>query len=487
MLYRKASLVKRRRPQGKVFLARVLQVPQDRGPLRRPFGSGHVADRDVRIGFANGRNRLPEAAMITVSIPVLNNWELTRDCLTSLAEHSRGHDLEVVVVDNGSSDETASQCRPLGESLFGGRFRCLRQERNLNFGPASNLGARMGTGEFVLFLNNDTISTPGWLDPLVDALESDGRLGAVGPVLMYPGKDGDVDRIQHLGLAFEPQHYPAHLYEFFPADHPLARRRRKFQALTGAALMMPRSVFEAAGGFHEEYINGGEDVDLSLQIAKMGLELACVPESRIYHLASMTPGRNDAEAHNARVLKTRCMDLICPDMHLIAAAEGYEVRLTKWLRPYLALPERRRTLIEKRTDANDMQSLEEALQREPLWHEGRSLAVDAGRATGDFTAAARHAFLMTKFRCSPGAFRVLLETAKENGDEALAEYARAHLSRYEPFDVLVRERGGPSARFMADYMSKLGETRLAGLYRKWLVDHGESIASPSVLSPVMRP
>jgi hypothetical protein len=404
--------------------------------------------------------------MISIVIPVLNNWELTKQCLISLVENSRGHDVEVVVVDNASSDETATCLALFGEGLFGKRFVRLRQERNLNFGPASNLGARMGSGDLLLFLNNDTILTPGWLHPLKVTLESDHHLGAVGPLLMYPAEAGEPDLVQHLGISFEPQHYPRHLYECFPADHPLARRKRRLRALTGAALFMPRVVFEAAGGFHEAYVNGGEDIDLCLHIGKLARELACVPESRIYHLASKTPGRNDFEQHNAAVLKQRCVDMICPDLHLIAAAEGYEVRLTDWLRPYLALPGRRRDLLEKRSAALDVEGVEELLIREPLWHGGRRKTIEKLRSAGREAAAMRHAFLLTKHCQSSEAFQLLLELATRQADERMQRYARANI---QWFTTNVRESGPAAAKFMAGYMAKLGEVRLAAQYRNWLL------------------
>ena len=408
--------------------------------------------------------------MLTISIPVMNNWPLTRQCLTTLAEHTRGNVVEVIVVDNASTDETPVACEPLGQSLFDGRFKYLRQERNLNFGPASNLGARAGNGNFVLFLNNDTILTPGWLEPLLDAFDRNESLGAAGPLLMYPGEGGDVDRVQHMGIVFEPQHYPNHLYEFFPVDHPLSRRRRYVQALTGAALMMTRKVFEETGGFHEEYVNGGEDVDLCLQIRRLGLELTCVAESRVYHLASKTPGRNDFEQHNAEVLKRRCVDMIYPDMHRIAAREGYEIHLTQWLRPYLALPERRRQILEKRLGENtDLQVLEDALNKEPLFHAGRIEAISGHHKAGETAKALRHAFLLTKHRQSPAEFRRLLNLAQAAGDDRMIRHAEANIAWFE---ANVAECGEAAALYMADYMQKLGESRLSSLYSDWLAERG---------------
>ena len=103
---------------------------------------------------------------VSVIIPVFNNWELTRQCLSSLAENSPA-DLEVIVVDNGSTDETATGLEPLGQTLFEKHFRRIRFEENRNFAPACNAGAQAAHSEFLFFLNNDTIIRPGWLPPLL--------------------------------------------------------------------------------------------------------------------------------------------------------------------------------------------------------------------------------------------------------------------------------------------------------------------------------
>jgi hypothetical protein len=291
---------------------------------------------------------------------------------------------------------------------------------------------------------------------------------------MYPAENEEPDLVQHLGVVFEPQHYPRHLYEFFPVDHALASRKRRLRTLTGAALMTPRDVFESAGGFHEAYVNGGEDIDLCLHVGALGFELACVPESRVYHLTSKTPGRNDFEQHNATVLKERCVDMICPDMHLVAAAEGYEVRLTDWLRPYLTLPQRRKELLARRLPKNGADALNEMLWREPLWHAGRRHLITLYEAAGDTRRAMRQAFFLTKHYQSPEAFAALDRLAGEQGDASMTSYARANI-RW--FTTNVRQSGPAAARYMAEYMARLGEKRLAGHYRDWLSRHGAGAES----------
>ncbi|MDR1489516.1 MAG: glycosyltransferase family 2 protein [Desulfovibrio sp.] len=260
--------------------------------------------------------------LFSVIIPVLNNWNLTRACLQSLREHTTDTAFEVIVVDNASSDATATELQALGEALFGENFQALRFAENRNFGPASNAGALLAKAPLLFFLNNDTLLTPGWALPLLEALESDPGLGAVGPLLLY-----EDNTVQHLGVAFTPNGV-SHLYRYFPAHHPAVHRKRSLQALTAAALLLPRSLFLEAGSFCEGYRNGYEDVELCLRIgADLGKRLCCVPQSVIYHLESRTSGRTDADSHNGRLLFER-RGYFSPDLHSLGLADGFEPFIT---------------------------------------------------------------------------------------------------------------------------------------------------------------
>ena len=298
---------------------------------------------------------------VAVVIPVFNQWALTEGCLRSLSEHMPREDVQVIVVDNGSTDETAAACGPLGAGLFGERFEHVRLEENINFGPGCNLGADRADAEFLFFLNNDTLLTPGWLQPLLDAFQDRPSCGAVGPLLLYP----DQDRVQHLGVTFTPTNHVTHLYHYFPGSHPVVLRDRELQAITGAALMTPAAVFNRAGRFWEEYRNGYEDLDLCWYIRTLGLTLHCVPASRVYHLASQTAGRFDAESHNAQVLSRRCRNAFRPDMHRFAHDDGYELRLTSTLTANVVL-----VRPEAETRNFGMERLWSEIQSEPLWEAG---------------------------------------------------------------------------------------------------------------------
>lgn len=310
--------------------------------------------------------------VLTIVIPVRDKWELTAACLRSLAEHTPGEDFAVQVVDNASDDDTATACPALGAALFGRRFGYQRFERNRNFGPACNAGASVADSDLLFFLNNDTLVTRGWLPPLLDALAGDPTLAGVGPLLLYPD-----DTVQHLGIAIAPAgEAMAHLYSGLACAHPLARHRRRFPAITGAALMVYRRQFLEAGGFWEEYVNGFEDVDLCLTLTGRGAAMSVIPESRVVHLESQTPKRHDREKHNSRLLRTRHDLSRFVNMPALAAEDGYTLRVDVDLHVRFAVPEERQRDLLRRLRAVCPFSpvrCRALLEEEPFWEEGYDL------------------------------------------------------------------------------------------------------------------
>ena len=127
--------------------------------------------------------------VFTVIIPVFNKWQLTEACLRSLHTHS-SLPFNIIVADNASTDETATELEPLGRSLFGERFRCIRFHENRNFGPACNAAAAAAKTTLLFFLNNATLIKPGWEPPFLDAHPDDPNHGGVVPLLLYPNDMG---------------------------------------------------------------------------------------------------------------------------------------------------------------------------------------------------------------------------------------------------------------------------------------------------------
>ena len=229
-----------------------------------------------------------ESQKITLSIiiPVYNQWELTRACLKALASTTKDVFIEVIVIDNASTDVTPQACPLLGKQLFGDAFRYIRCQSNINFGPASNIGAKMAVGEFLIFLNNDTVPLPGWYQPLIDDFSRFPNIAASGPLLLYPKSEPFGHTVQHLGVFVSPFLKVGHLYEGIPAESPLAHKRRFFQIITGACMVIPRKLFIAVGLFDEEFINGFEDVELCLRLRQQGYRMTVNPKAKVIHHTS---------------------------------------------------------------------------------------------------------------------------------------------------------------------------------------------------------
>jgi len=408
------------------------------------------------------------AVQLSVIIPVFNKFSLTRDCLHSLREHAPAIRMEVIVVDNGSSDETSTELEPLGRTLFGDDFMAIHLPENVNFGPASNLGAQKSSGDLLFFLNNDTILSEGWFEPLAVGLTGD--CGMVGPLLMYPETGLFCDRVQHLGVACKPQLHPCHLYEFFPTTHPVTRKTRMFQFLTGAAMLMPRLVFEKAGMFHEAYINGGEDLDLCVQVRRSGHTLRCVPESRIYHLQSQTPGRHDHEKHNADILRQRCVSDLYPDLHLHVHADGYELALNKSLVPFVRLPERRKSLMRRAffrdTDMPNAEACLDMMEREPLFGPAYERLTSIYRELGDSGNCANVRFLQSRLFPGQRSGELLSEAAQWAGHSDLQRDAKRILEFYH--QLAYETDLSSMAQEMVRYGQHLQQPVLSSLYSDWL-------------------
>ena len=312
---------------------------------------------------------------LTIIIPVFNKWTLTAQCLRSLARHTKETEYTVIVADNGSTDETATECSVLGRELFGKHFRHLRFNSNRNFGPACNAATRESSSELLLYLNNDTLLTENWLPPLIQTLQDNEQLTGVGPLLTYA--DGTV---QHLGIAITPAGESVrHLYKNLPATHPLVMRRRTFPAITAAVLLLPRQRFEAVGGFYEGYRNGFEDVDLGFSLTKNGAVMSVIPESRVIHLESQTPQRNAHTLENSALLRKRWNLCDFANFVPLVRADGYEVWVDADTQMHLRVPESKcHTLLCRIRNGRNFDPVRcwDVLQEEPYWEEGYTLLGD---------------------------------------------------------------------------------------------------------------
>jgi len=201
-----------------------------------------------------------------------NGGALLHACLESLTNDLRPGD-EIILVDNASTDGSARAAERAFPAV-----RVLCSLTNLGFGGGNNLGARHATGEYLAFINPDTVVAPGWLMPLVSALEEDASAGlATSKVLLLQ----DPSRINTCGN--EVHCSGLALCRGMGQDQEMLAEMAEVGAVSGAAFVMRRELFEMLGGFDESFFLYMEDTDLSWRAQLLGYRCLYVPDSVIYH------------------------------------------------------------------------------------------------------------------------------------------------------------------------------------------------------------
>lgn len=222
---------------------------------------------------------------VSIVIPVHNQVEYTISCLRSLNASPPDIGHEIIIVDDGSTDDTRQYLSHL--SRHDERIRVLHHGSATGFARSCNAGAATARGELLLFLNNDTEVQPGWFPPLHSLINSSSDIGIVAPKLIFP--DGT---IQHCGKVWSdtgtPGSHPHHIYYRFPSDHPAVNKSRPYMMVTGACIIMRTADFRAVGGFDERYENGWEDDDLCYAISSAGKRIHYCPESVVIHHQNKT-------------------------------------------------------------------------------------------------------------------------------------------------------------------------------------------------------
>lgn len=289
--------------------------------LEEPSSYKHkVLNKHLIDWEAQGRGlERRKPGLVSVVIPNYDLPEMTETCVESILA-AGGPELEIVVVDNGSSPRNRRKLRNRlrqHESV-----RLVENYENYGFSLGCNLGAAAARGEFVVWLNNDTEVRPGWVEPLIRPLREDPTVGMVGAKLLWP--DGT---LQHGGMVFGPRSkIPYHIYQGFPGDHPAANKRRRFRVLTGACLAVRAADFVELEGFDPLYRNGGEDVDFCLRMETiLGKGGLYDPSSVAIHHEGQTEGRSANIQFNRKLLVARWGDRIEADDQHYFDEDGFVV------------------------------------------------------------------------------------------------------------------------------------------------------------------
>lgn len=261
------------------------QAPEYAAALDRALAMTSESDQERRRQFARNNtwlsrvaamNEAITAAMpnITVLIVTHNSGRYIDSCLSSLRRNSSYPNLEVIVIDNASTDDTLEKLALHAASW--NKLKVIPEPVNLGFAAGNNRGAREADGKYLVLLNADTVVTPGWCGRLLRALLADTRTGLVSAVTNFAGNE--------VKVSFDYDDEES-MEEF--AVQLASSQSGKRQALSVAPLfcsMLSLDLYRDAGGLDEQFDVGMfEDDDFSMSIRQRGLQIVTAEDCFIHH------------------------------------------------------------------------------------------------------------------------------------------------------------------------------------------------------------
>jgi GT2 family glycosyltransferase len=242
---------------------------------------------------------------LSVIIVSFNTRRLLDDCLRSVfAAEAPPGGVEVIVVDNGSVDGSIDMV-----SRKYSQVKLVISPDNRGFSAANNLGSSIASGEFLLFLNSDTILSPRALSQPLEFMRANDDVGALTVQLVYPTGERDPDN--HRGFPT-----PWNAFCHFSGLSRLLRNQPRFNGyfrsyedfgqvhqvpvIAGSYMLMPRALDRLLGGWDETYFFYGEDIDYCYRINEAGYRIMYYPMVEVIHYKGASSGLRKESAEIAR-------------------------------------------------------------------------------------------------------------------------------------------------------------------------------------------
>lgn len=221
-----------------------------------------------------------EKPLVSIVIPVYNQIEYTFACLKSIRDNTEGTSYEIILADDVSNDGTKVI------SMYVKGINVVRNTENMGFLRNCNHAAKEARGRYLLFLNNDTQVTEGWLSSLVELIESDEGIGMVGSKLIYPNRV-----LQEAGGIIWQDGSGWNFGRNDDCEKAKYNYVREVDYISGASIMLSVKLWQEIGGFDERFAPAYcEDSDLAFEVRKRGYRVMYQPKSVVIHFEGVSNG-----------------------------------------------------------------------------------------------------------------------------------------------------------------------------------------------------
>jgi N-acetylglucosaminyl-diphospho-decaprenol L-rhamnosyltransferase len=234
---------------------------------------------------------------LTIIIVSWNTSGLLSQCLNSVYETGSRFAFEVIVVDNGSTDDSVA--------MVGERFpavKLIRNDRNLGFAAANNQGLEIGSGRYFMLLNSDTIVLPNALDTLIELANQNPHVGVVGPMLL--NMDGSLQK----SWASFPSFLSEVVGQNFRHRTPVPAIPNTFEVdwIMGACMLVRSEVLQTVGVLDDDYFFYSEETDWCFRIKKQNWKIWYTTNTAIHHLGGGSTRRGSV-IHLVRLYQAKLL------------------------------------------------------------------------------------------------------------------------------------------------------------------------------------
>ena len=222
---------------------------------------------------------------VSIVIPHWNNVDVLSECLESIS-NTDFENFETIVVDNASTDNSVASVRSNYPNV-----KLIENDKNYGYAGGCNIGAEAASGDFLIFLNNDTVQEKDWISNLIKTINSDDKIAAVQPKILNYYDRNVFDYAGGSGGHMDIYCFPfarGRIFSFQENDEGQYNNKEKCFWSSGTCFMVRRELFQKSGGFDESFFAHMEEIDLCWRLYAMGFEVWVEPDSVVYHKNALT-------------------------------------------------------------------------------------------------------------------------------------------------------------------------------------------------------